>query len=79
MPLFRVCSTRYRVLLDEKGSDARCNVAENRSSHVARNGSDARGDAFRSRNESSLTDPKIEPRKEQWEAEVAIKLGDDQL
>jgi effector-binding domain-containing protein len=39
---------------------------------------DARGDAFCSRYESYLTDPKIEPRKTKWEIEVAIKLADDQ-
>jgi effector-binding domain-containing protein len=37
---------------------------------------DAKGDAFRSRYESYLTDPKIEPRKTKWEIEVAIKLAD---
>jgi len=40
---------------------------------------DARGDAFRCRYESYLTDPRIEPRKTKWEVEVAIKLADDQL
>jgi effector-binding domain-containing protein len=38
---------------------------------------DAKGDAFRSRYEAYLTDPKIEPRKTKWEIEVAIKLADD--
>jgi effector-binding domain-containing protein len=38
---------------------------------------DPKGDAFRSRYESYLTDPKIEPRKTKWEVEVAIKLKDD--
>jgi len=38
---------------------------------------DARGDAFRCRYESYLTDPRIEPRKTKWEVEVAIKLADD--
>ena len=38
---------------------------------------DERGDAFRSRYETYLTDPKIEPRKTRWEIEVAIKLADD--
>lgn len=33
-----------------------------------------RGDAFRSRYESYLTDPKVEPRKTKWEVEVAILL-----
>jgi effector-binding domain-containing protein len=37
-----------------------------------------KGDAFRSRYETYLTDPKIEPRKTKWEVEVAIKLADDQ-
>jgi len=40
---------------------------------------DARGDAFRSRYESFLTDPKDEPRKTKWKIEVAIKLADDSL
>jgi effector-binding domain-containing protein len=35
------------------------------------------GDAFRSRYESYLTDPKVEHRKTKWEVEVAIKLADD--
>ncbi len=39
---------------------------------------DEKGDAFRSRYETYLTDPKIEPRKTKWEVEVAIKLADDQ-
>ncbi len=38
---------------------------------------DAKGDAFRSRYETFLTDPKIEPRKTRWEVEVAIKLKDE--
>jgi effector-binding domain-containing protein len=38
---------------------------------------DERGDGFRSRYETYLTDPKIEPRKTKWEVEVAIKLADD--
>jgi len=38
---------------------------------------DAKGDAFRSRYESYLTDPKIEPKKTKWEVEVAIKLADN--
>jgi effector-binding domain-containing protein len=37
---------------------------------------DPKGDAFRSRYESYLTDPKIEPRKTKWEIEVAMKLAD---
>jgi effector-binding domain-containing protein len=37
---------------------------------------DPKGDGFRSRYESYLTDPKIEPRKTKWEVEVAIKLAD---
>jgi DNA gyrase inhibitor GyrI len=40
---------------------------------------DAKGDAFRSRYESYLTDPKLEPRKTKWEVEVAIKLANDQV
>lgn len=39
---------------------------------------DPQGDAFRSRYEAYLTDPKIEPRKTKWEVEVAIKLADAQ-
>lgn len=38
---------------------------------------DPRGDAFRARYESFLTDPKVEPRKTRWQIEVAIKLADD--
>jgi effector-binding domain-containing protein len=34
------------------------------------------GDNFRSRYETYLTDPKIEPRKSKWQIEVAIKLAD---
>ncbi|HSB00021.1 MAG TPA: GyrI-like domain-containing protein [Anaerolineales bacterium] len=34
------------------------------------------GDNFRSRYETYLTDPKIEPRKSKWKIEVAIKLAD---
>ena len=37
---------------------------------------DPKGDAFRARYESYLTDPKTEPRKTRWEIEVAIKLKD---
>jgi len=37
---------------------------------------DPKGDAFHSRYEAYLTDPKIEPRKTKWEVEVAIKLAD---
>jgi len=37
---------------------------------------DPKGDAFRCRYESYLTDPKIEHRKTRWEIEVAIKLAD---
>lgn len=37
---------------------------------------DQRGDAFRSRCETYLTDPAIEPRKTKWHIEVAIKLVD---
>jgi len=39
---------------------------------------DPKGDAFRSRYETFLTDPDMEPRKTKWEVEVAIKLADDQ-
>lgn len=37
---------------------------------------DEKGDAFRSRYETYLTDPAVEPRKTKWEIEVAIKLAD---
>lgn len=37
---------------------------------------DEKGDAFRSRCETYLTDPAIEPRKTKWQIEVAIKLRD---
>src|SRR5512133_3633446 len=37
---------------------------------------DEKGDAFRSRYESYLTDPKMEPRKTKWQVEVAIKLAE---
>lgn len=37
---------------------------------------DARGDAFRSRYEAYLTDPRVEHRKTKWEVEVAIKILD---
>jgi effector-binding domain-containing protein len=39
---------------------------------------DPKGDAFRSRCETYLTDRKTEHRKTKWEIEVAIKLADDQ-
>jgi effector-binding domain-containing protein len=35
---------------------------------------DPKGDAFRCRLETYLTDPKVEPRKTKWQVEVAIKL-----
>jgi effector-binding domain-containing protein len=35
-----------------------------------------KGDAFRARTETWLTDPKVEPRKTRWEIEVAIRLAD---
>jgi effector-binding domain-containing protein len=38
---------------------------------------DPKGDAFRSRIESFLTDPQAEPRKTKWQTEVAIKLADE--
>jgi effector-binding domain-containing protein len=34
------------------------------------------GDNFRSRYETYLTDPAVEPRKSRWQIEVAIKLAD---
>jgi effector-binding domain-containing protein len=34
------------------------------------------GDNFRSRYETYLTDPQVEPRKSRWQIEVAIKLAD---
>lgn len=36
-----------------------------------------KGDAFRSRYEAYLTDPAVEPKKNKWEVEVAIKLTDE--
>ncbi len=38
---------------------------------------DPKGDAFRARYESYLTDPKIEPRKTKCDIEVAIKLAEE--
>ncbi len=38
---------------------------------------DAKGDAFRSRYETYLTDPRVEPRKTKWRVEVAIKVKED--
>jgi effector-binding domain-containing protein len=38
---------------------------------------DPKGDAFRARYETYLTDPKVEPRKTKWQVEVAIKLADE--
>lgn len=37
------------------------------------------GDNFRSRYETFLTDPRLEPRKTRWEIEVAIKLKDEHI
>ena len=37
---------------------------------------DPKGDAFASRYETYLTDPKVEPHKKMWKVEVAIKLAD---
>jgi effector-binding domain-containing protein len=37
---------------------------------------DPKGDAFRCRCETYLTDPKVEPRKTLWHVEVAIKLAE---
>lgn len=39
---------------------------------------DPKGDAFRCRCETYLTDPKTEHRKKKWEIELAIKLADNQ-
>jgi effector-binding domain-containing protein len=39
---------------------------------------DHKGDAFRGRYETYLTDPAVEPRKTRWQVEVAIKLADEQ-
>jgi hypothetical protein len=36
-----------------------------------------KGDNFRCRCETFLTDPKIEPRKTKWDIEVAIRLADE--
>jgi hypothetical protein len=38
---------------------------------------DPRGDAFRARTETYLTDPKVEPLKKKWEVEVAIRIKDE--
>ncbi len=38
---------------------------------------DPKGDGFRCRCETYLTDPKVEHRKTKWEVEVAIKLADN--
>ena len=38
---------------------------------------DPKGDGFRCRYESYLTDPAVEPRKTKWQVEVAIKLAGD--
>ena len=35
---------------------------------------DAKGDGFRCRYEAYLADPRIEPRKKQWDVDLAIKL-----
>ena len=37
---------------------------------------DPNGDAFGCRYEAYLTDPKVEPRKKQWQIELAMKLAD---
>jgi effector-binding domain-containing protein len=39
---------------------------------------DPKGDAFGCRYEAYLTDPKVEPRKKQWEIELAMKLAEEQ-
>lgn len=39
---------------------------------------DSRGEAFRSRYETYLTDPEMESRKTKWDIELAIKLADEQ-
>ena len=39
---------------------------------------DPKRDAFGCRYEAYLTDPKVEPRKKQWEIELAMKLADKQ-
>ncbi len=39
---------------------------------------DPKGDAFRGRYETYLTDPALEPRKTRWQVEVAIKLADEE-
>lgn len=38
-----------------------------------------KGDAFASRLETYLTDPKVQPLKSRWEVEVAMKLKDESL
>jgi effector-binding domain-containing protein len=39
---------------------------------------DPKGDVFRCRCETYLTDPKIEPRKTKWDVDLAIKIADGQ-
>ncbi len=39
---------------------------------------DPKGDAFGCRYEAYLTDPKVEPRKKQWEIKLVMKLADQQ-
>ena len=38
---------------------------------------DPKGDAFGCRYEAYLTDPKVEPRKKQWEIELAMRLAEE--
>jgi hypothetical protein len=38
---------------------------------------DEKGDAFRARTETYLTDRQVEPRKTKWDIELAIKLADE--
>src|SRR5258708_38515645 len=38
---------------------------------------DPKGDAFGCRYEAYLTDPRVEPRKKQWEIELAMKLAEE--
>ena len=37
---------------------------------------DPKGDAFRARLETYMTDPKVEPRKTKWQVEMAVRVRD---
>jgi effector-binding domain-containing protein len=63
--------TRYGM----RGNKALINWAKENDIHWDR-WDDPAGDAFRCRYEAYLTDYRIEPRKSQWQVELAIKLAD---